>query len=328
MGLLVLNAEEIERLLPMSECIGVMEEALSSLAKGTVFNPLRTILRPPASKGVMGLMPAYRSGEKAAFGLKAVCVFPGNSAIGKDTHQGAVLLFSAETGELNAVMNAAAITAIRTAAVSGVATKLLARPDAGDLAIVGAGVQARWHLEAMASVRSLRRVRITNRTSDRADKMAEQMRSRVMVPIEVVPTVEEAVRGADIIVTATAAKEPILKSEWISPGAHLNVVGSSVATSREVDAATVEHAGLFVDRRESTLNEGGDYLFAAEEAGIGPEHIRAELGEILIGAAKGRVAPKEITMFKSLGLAIEDLATAAFLYDKAQEPGVGYWLAF
>jgi ornithine cyclodeaminase/alanine dehydrogenase-like protein (mu-crystallin family) len=321
MDVLVLNAEEVERLLPMDDCIRLMEEALSALGRGSVINPLRSIMRPPEAKGLMGLMPAYQGGAGAAFGLKAVCVFPGNQALGRDTHQGAVLLFSAETGELQALMNASAITAIRTAAVSAVATKHLANPEAGDLGIVGSGVQARWHLEAMASVRRLRRVRVTSRNIENARRLASENRARTAVPIEVVPTVEEAVRGADLIVTATAAREPILRSTWISAGAHLNVVGASAATAREVDTATVERSTLFVDRRESALNEAGDYLLAVKEAGLGSDHIRAELGEVLLGQARGRSGPQEITMFKSVGLAVEDLAAARYLYDKATWPG-------
>jgi ornithine cyclodeaminase/alanine dehydrogenase-like protein (mu-crystallin family) len=320
MDVLVLNAEEVERLLPMGDCIRLMEEALSALGQGTVINPLRSILRPPGARGLLGLMPAYEGGARAAFGLKAVCVFPGNQALGRDTHQGAVLLFSAETGELQALMNASAITAIRTAAVSAVATRHLARPEAGDLAIVGAGVQARWHLEAMAAVRPLRRIRVTSRTPEHARRLAAENSARAPVPIEVVPTVEDAIRGADLIVTATAAREPIVESTWISPGAHLNVVGASAATAREVDTPTVQRAALFVDRRESALAEAGDYLLAAREAGLGPDHIRAELGEVLLGQARGRTSPEEITLFKSVGLAVEDLAAARFLYQQASRP--------
>jgi ornithine cyclodeaminase len=262
------------------------------------------------------------------YGLKAVCVFPQNTAIGKDAHQGSVMLFSGETGELLALMNASAITAIRTAAVSGVATKLLARDDAGDLALIGAGVQAHTHIAAMACVRPIRRVRVASRNVQHAAKFAEEMRARYLFPIEAVGSVESAVRGADLIVTATTAREPILKREWISPGAHLNVVGSSIPTTREVDTATMAAASLFVDRRESTLNEAGDYLFAMREGAIGPEHIRAEIGELVIGAKPGRTSPDEITLFKSLGLAVEDLASAEYVYRKAQEKKVGTWVEF
>jgi ornithine cyclodeaminase len=273
-------------------------------------------------------MPAYMSGERAAYGLKAVCIFPGNPAKGKDAHQGSVMLFSAETGELLALMNASAITAIRTAAVSGVATRLLAHEDAADLAIIGSGVQAHTHLAAMACVRPLKRVRVASRNPEHARSFAAQMVSHFDFPIEPVENVEAAVRGADLIVTATTAAEPILRREWLSPGVHLNVVGSSIPTTREMDTATMAAASLFVDRRESTLNEAGDYLFAMREGAIGPDHIRAELGEILIGAKPGRTAPDEIALFKSLGLAVEDLASAEYIYRQAQTQQVGAWVEF
>jgi ornithine cyclodeaminase len=328
MKILILNHAEVEELLPMPACITVMTEALTALARGQVHQPLRMVVRPPDATGLMGLMPAYVSGEHAAYGLKAVCVFPGNPAIGKDAHQGSVILFSVETGELLALMNASAITAIRTAAVSGVATHLLAREDASDLAIIGAGVQARTHLQAMAAVRSLKRVRVASRTKESAAKFAAEMSAQHDFPIEPADTVEAAVREADVIVTATSAAGPILQHDWIAPGTHLNVVGSSVPTTREVDTATMAAASLFVDRRESTLNEAGDYLFAAKEGAVGPDHIKAEIGELLIGAKPGRTSPAEITLFKSLGLAIEDLASAEYIFRQAGEKQVGTWVEF
>ena len=326
--ILVLTQSDVETLLPVRECIPVMVEAMTDLARGKVFQPLRLIVRPPDASGAMGLMPSYRSGERAAFGLKAVCLFPGNPARGLDSHQGSVMLFSAETGELLALMNASAITAIRTAAMSGVATKLLAREDAEDLAIIGTGVQARAHIEAMACVRPIKRARVASRKLEHAKKFAEEFASSYSFPIEPVASVEAAVRGAQIVVTATTAAEPIVKREWISPGTHLNVVGSSIPTTREVDSATVAASSLFVDRRESTINEGGDYLFALREGAIGENHIKAEIGEILIGAKAGRTSDNEITLFKSLGLSIEDLASADHLYRKAQNTKAGFWLDY
>ena len=328
MKILVLNHDEATRLLPMDACIEVVAEALAALSRGEVHLPLRMVVRPPGATGLMGLMPAYVAGERAAYGLKAICVFPGNSAIGKDAHQGGVLLFSAETGELLALINASAITAIRTAAVSGVATRLLARADAGDLALVGAGVQARAHLAAMACVRPIRRARVASRRPEHARAFAAEFAPHFGFPIETVASVEDAVRGADLIVTTTTAAEPIIRREWVAPGAHINAVGSSIPTAREIDSATMAAAGLFVDRRESTLNESGDYLFAAREGAIGPEHIRAEIGELLIGARPGRTAPDQITLFKSLGLAVEDLAAADYVYRQAQASGAGAWVEF
>ena len=328
MKILVLNHSEVEALLPIRECIPVMEEALASLARGEAHQPLRMIIRPPGAAGDMALMPSYRGGERPAYGLKAVGFFAGNPAAGLDSHQGGVLLFSAATGELLALMNAAAITAIRTAAVSGVATKLLAREDASELAIIGSGVQARAHLEAMSCVRPIKRARIASLTVEHARRFAARLAPHYSFPIEPVESVEAAVRGADLIVTATTAEQPILQREWVSDGAHLNVVGSSIPTTREVDTATIAGASLFVDRRESTLNEGGDYLFAMREGAIGPDHIRAELGELLTAKYPGRTSLKEITLFKSLGLAIEDLASADYLYRKAKGISAGNWVEF
>src|SRR5215467_6538307 len=216
MKILVLNHKEVEELLTMKDCIEVMSETLAGLDRGEFLQPLRTAMVPPDSPGVMGLMPAYRSGARAVYGLKVVCVFPGNSARGMDSHQGGVLLFSAETGELLSLMDASAITAIRTAAVSGVATQLLANEDAGDLAIIGAGIQARTHLEAMACARNIRRARVASRTFEGARRFAEEEARNYSFPIEPVQTVEAAVQGADIIVTATSASTPVVSREWVS----------------------------------------------------------------------------------------------------------------
>src|SRR6267143_513639 len=294
MKVLVLNHTEVEQLLPMSECISAMEEALAALARGEAHQPLRTIFRPPEVKGVLAMMPTFRKSPTPLFALKAICVFPGNAAIGKDAHQGGVMLFDGETGELLALVNASAITAIRTAAVSALATRLLAREDAGDLAIIGVGVQARSHLAAMNCVRPLRRVRIASRSFKTARKFANEMQPQCPALIEPVETVEGAVRGADIIVTATTSRDPVLKREWISAGAHINAIGTFSPKAREVDTATMVAAKLFVDRRESALNEAGDYLIPANEGVIGPEHILADLGEVLLGTAPGRTSSDEI----------------------------------
>jgi ornithine cyclodeaminase/alanine dehydrogenase-like protein (mu-crystallin family) len=328
MKILILNHAEVEQLLPMAECIEVMAEALADLSAGRMHQPLRTVVRPPDAIGLMGLMPSYRAGDRALYGLKAVCVFPGNTAIGKDAHQGSVMLFSAETGELLALLNASAITAIRTAAVSAVATRLLARADAGELAILGTGVQARSHLAALACVRSIRRARVASRSPEHARAFAQQHAPQYPFPIEPAESAEAAVRGADLIVTATTAAEPILFHDWIARGAHINAVGSSIPTTRELDTTIMSTASLFVDRRESTLNESGDYLFAMRAGAIGPDHIRAEVGEVLLGTQPGRGDPDEITVFKSLGLAVEDLAAADYVYHQAQARGAGTWVEF
>lgn len=328
MKLLVLDSKQIARLLPMAECIELMSDALASLARGEVFQPLRTIVRPPEARGLLGLMPAYRHGEHGAFGMKAICVFPDNPSIGKDAHQGIVMLFSQETGEPQALMNASQITAMRTAAVSAVATRLLARPDAEQLGIIGAGVQARTHLEALSIVRSIKRARVACRTRDHAAQLVTEMQDRVPFPIEAAASNEEAVRGADIIVTATSAHEPVLKREWIDGGAHINAIGTHSPQSREIDTETMAAARIFADRRESVLNEAGDYLLAAHEGAVSPDSIVAEVGEVVIKTKQGRTSPDEITLFKSLGLAIEDVVCAEYLFRKAKTENVGSWVEF
>jgi ornithine cyclodeaminase/alanine dehydrogenase-like protein (mu-crystallin family) len=314
--------------LPMAECIELMSDALGSLARGEVYQPLRTIIRPPDARGLLGLMPAYRSGEHGAFGMKAICVFPGNPSLGKDAHQGMVMLFSQETGEPQAIMNASQITATRTAAVSAVATRLLARPDAERLAIIGAGVQARTHLVALSLVRSIKRARVACLTRAHADQLVRELRDKFAFPIEAVNSNEEAVRGADLIVTATSAHEPVLKRQWIADGAHINAIGTHSPKSRVIDSATMAAARIFADRRESVLNEAGDYLLAAQEGAVSPESIVAEIGELIINTKQGRATDSEVTLFKSLGLAIEDVVCAEYLLRKAKAENVGSWVEF
>jgi ornithine cyclodeaminase/alanine dehydrogenase-like protein (mu-crystallin family) len=315
MSVRVIDEHDVRRLLPMDECIEVMAEALASLARGEVHNPLRFVVRPPDAQSLMGLMPAYRGGERPLWGLKSVVIAPANAARGLDLHQGFVALFDGETGETRAIINAGGITAVRTAAVTGVATRLLARKGANTLAILGAGIQGKANLEAMRSVGSFDRVLAWSRTPGRATAELDG--------VEEVATVEEAVRDADVVVTATSAQEPILRREWLKRGAHVNAVGSSIPTTRELDTQTMADAALFVDRRESTVNEAGDFLFPQREGAIGPGHIRAEIGELLIGAAEGRRSDDELTVFKSLGLAVEDLAAAEHVLRRAEAENVG-----
>ena len=307
----ILDEHDVRQLLPMSECIDVMAEALAALARGEVHNPLRFVVRPPGAASLMGLMPAHRGGATPLYALKAVAIFPGNSVRGLDSDQGFVALFDGETGATRALLNAGALTAVRTAAVSGVATRLLAREDARTLAILGAGIQARSHLDAMRAVRDFDRVVVWSRTPGRIEGVEEA------------GSAEEAVRDADVVVTATSAAEPILERAWLKQGVHINAVGSSIPTTRELDTATMRDAALFVDRRESTITEAGDFLFPQREGAIGPEHIRAEIGELLIGAGEGRRSDDELTVFKSLGLAVEDLAAAEHVLRRAEEENVG-----
>lgn len=321
MRLLVLSEADVRALLDMESCIAAMEDVLAALARDELTMPLRFVVRPPAEQ-LLGLMPAHRGGPSPLFSLKEVVIAPGNSARGLDPHQGAVLLHDGETGVLEAVANASAITEIRTAAVSAVATKLLARPGARRVAILGAGVQARSHAIAMRAVVRDPELRIWSRTPAHAEALALESHAVVC------ETVEEALDSAEVVCTCTSSRDPIVRRAWIAPGTHVNAVGSSIPSARELDADLIAGAALFVDRRESTVNESGDYLGAVEEAGIGPEHIRAELGELLVGSAAGRGNDDEVTVFKSLGLAVEDLAAAALCVERARERGVGAEVEF
>jgi ornithine cyclodeaminase len=323
MQVLIVNQKEVRQLLPMNECMDVMSEALKTLARGDAILPLRPVLWLPEKVGALGMMPSYL-GDIRAMGLKVVSVFPGNHGTQYDSHQGAVLLFETEHGQLLAVIDASAITAIRTAAVSGVATHLLAREDAHDLAMLGTGVQAKTHLAAMLQARpGIDCVRVWSRNAEHTQHFAEREAKRYNIAVEASPTAQAAVEGADIICTVTSAREPVLMGEWIAPGTHINAVGSSVPFTRELDTAAMVKARLFVDRRESTVNEAGDFLFPKQEGAIGDDHIQGEIGDILLGKVAGRGGAGEITVFKSLGLAVEDLAAAQHIYHKALEQGRG-----
>ncbi len=322
MAILVLNQQEVEQLLDMEGCIEAMADALASLARGEVHVPLRTVVRPSGEDTFIGLMPAHRGGGTPLYSLKTVCVVPDNPKRGLDAHQGTVTLFDGETGQTRAVLNASAITAIRTAAVSAVATRLLARPDARTLGILGAGVQARSHLEALRLVRDFADTRIFSPTAAHAEALAAESGATA------VGTAEEAVRGADVVVTATSSVDPVLRREWLEPGAHVNVVGGRPPTMRELDVATVADASFYVDRRESAEAEAYDYRDALEAGAIGPDHIKGEIGELLLGTARGRTSPAELTVFRSLGLAVEDLAAAEYVVRRARERGVGTEVPF
>lgn len=325
MQVLLIDQSEVTQLLPMADCLSVMEQALMALGRGEAINPLRWGMPLPEQAGVLGMMPAYL-GNPSAMGLKVISVLPRNHGTEYDSHQGAVLLFEAQHGSLIGMMDASEITAIRTAAVSGVATRLLAREDAGDLAILGSGVQACSHLEAMFLARPIRRVRIWSRTFSSAQRFAQRESERHRIPIQPMATAQAAVEGADLICTTTAAPTPVLMGEWLAPGTHINAVGSSVRFTRELDTAAVVKSRLFVDRRESTLNEAGDVLFPKQEGAITDAHIQGEIGELLLGQIAGRRSSEEITLFKSLGLGVEDVAAAYYIYQKAVEQGKGTWV--
>jgi ornithine cyclodeaminase/alanine dehydrogenase-like protein (mu-crystallin family) len=328
MSFRVLTSAEIERLLPMGECIEVVADAFIALEQGEMAQPLRTVWMPPEANGGMAWMPARRGGAEPLYGMKVLCVIPDNPTRGLDGHQGQVLLSDGVTGQLRALLDASAVTAIRTAAVSALATRLLAREGASRLAIVGTGVQARSHLESIPLVRPIELVRVAGRTPEAARAFAEGASGRVPFEVEPCTSVEEAVRGADVVVTATTSREPILEREWLGPGAHVNAVGASQPTSRELDTATVADAVLFTDRRESLENEAAEYRLALEEGLIEPGHVRAELGELLTGAATGRSSDDELTLFRSLGLAACDVAAAAHVVAKAEASDTGVTVEF
>lgn len=306
----------------MRECIDVMVDALSALEQGEIAQPLRSMYWPP-SGSILSWMPAVRNLPESAVGMKVLCVVPENPARGLDRHQGLVILLDGETGRPRLVAGAMAITATRTAAVSALATELLARPEASELAIVGAGVQAGKHLESIALIRDIRRARVASRSPESARAFADRVGPTCRFPVEAFESVEEAVRDADIVVTATSSQEPVLERSWLAPGTHVNSVGASVATSREIDVATLASASVFVDRRESVENEAGEYALALAEEAVAADHIKGELGELLTGKKQGRQTPEELTLFRSLGLAAEDLATAEHLLRKAELTGTG-----
>jgi len=325
MQILLVRKSDVPRLLPMRDCMEAMLGALQSLARGEAILPLRQVLLLPGGNGAFATMPAVLT-SGGAIGLKAITVIPGNHGTELDSHQGAVLLFEAERGRLLAIMDASSITAMRTAAVSGVATRALAREDAGDLAILGTGVQALSHLEAMAEARRLRRVRAWSRDPVGVRRFAAQASAQAGIRVEAAASAREAVLGADLVCTVTASREPVLRGEWLSPGAHVNAVGASLPTARELDTAAIVAARLFVDRRESAWNEAGDLLVPKAEGAISDDHIRAELGEVLVGSHPGRSSPDEITVFKSLGLAVEDVAAAQRIYQNARQSGAGTFI--
>lgn len=319
MKILVLAGRHVRELLTYTECADVMRKALAELARGEIQQPLRTVVRLRDAAGFMGLMPAYSPG--AGYGLKALCITPGNPAVGKDAHQGGVLLFDVRTGEPLALINASAVTEIRTAATSAVATDLLAGPGAAELAIIGTGVQGRAHAHAIAATRPLTGIRLAGRDLTRAREVAAELAGQLGLPVTAYDDVPDAVAGAGIVVTATNSPVPVLRREWLAPGTHVNAVGACLPSDRELDTATMAEAAVFADSRESVSHEAGDFLLAEREGVVNP--VRAELGELLTGTAPGRARDDEITVFESLGLAAEDLAAASYLYQKAARQGAG-----
>lgn len=324
--MLVINQNEVTELLSMESCITVMESVLKDLSAGQAIQSLRQVL-PLHKSNLIGLMPGYLQGQEVA-GAKIISVFPSNHGSGLPSHQGLVTLFDSSTGVLKAVVDGQKITAIRTAAVSAAATRYLAREDAEILAILGTGEQAKSHLEAMLLVRSIRQVRIWGRTMFKAQDFQAEMSRKFGVEMIIAESVQEAVCSADIICTVTASTEPVLQGEWLKPGVHINAVGACRPADRELDSETVQLAKLYVDRLESAQHESGDYLIPLAEGVITPNHILGEIGELMGGGIPGRSSADEITLFKGLGLAIEDLAAANFIYDEAVRLHKGTEIAF
>jgi ornithine cyclodeaminase len=320
MSAYIVPQKRVAELLPMHECVDVMTNVLRTLSRGDHVLPLRSLIRTPDGSSVLGVMPAIL-GEPACMGIKVITYFPENAKHGFDSHQGAVLLFEPEHGSLVAIIDASSITGIRTAAASGAATRALARDDAGDLAIIGAGTQAITHLEAMMVVRKLKRVRVWDRNSDHARAFAARQSKRHGVTIEAMSSASGAVENADIVCTTTSSRDPVLNGDWIAPGAHINAVGACFPDTRELDTKAVVNSRLFVDRRESALNEAGDFLIPRSEGAIGDDHIVGELGDVFLGKVPGRQSPQDVTLFKSLGIAIEDLAAAHHIWNKAKAAG-------
>ena len=294
-----LDEAAVSRLLRMEEVIPAMEQALVDFSSGRVVQPMRVMVPVAEHQGFLGLMPAYYA-PGAALGVKLVAFYPQNRGI--PTHHATILLFKPETGEPLASMDGRLITEVRTAAVSAVATERLARSDAAVLAIIGSGVQARSHLEALRLVRRFEEVRVWS------PRHAEDFAQR-FDGVRATASAEEAVRGADVVVTATTSKTPVLSGAWLSPGVHINAVGAPRPDWRELDDETLRRARLYVDSYEAALKESGDVIAAGR--------IFAEVGEVVTGAKPGRQQAEEITLFKSLGLAVEDVATADLIYHKA-----------
>ncbi len=319
---LLLTESHVRELLTMRELVPLMERTLATFSAGGAVQPVRTVVPVRDHGGFLGVMPAYVTAQ-GALGLKAVLVYPGNSARGLPTHLATILLLEAETGSLLAVMDGRLVTEMRTGAVSAAATARLARPDARVLALLGSGVQAWSHLEALREVRTPGEVRVWSRTRAHAERFSTEARARFGVAVTAKASPAEAVRGADVICTVTASETPVLEGKWLAPGVHINAVGAARPEWRELDTEAVVASRLFVDSRAAAVVEAGDIVGPMREGAMTEGHIQAEIGEVFAGTRPGRTAAREITLFKSLGLAVEDVAAARFVYDRAVARKIG-----
>ncbi len=308
-----LGEGEVRELFPLPVAVRTMREVMGAFSAGEVTQPVRTVLRPPARDGVdpglFGSMPAHVPVDGHYwYGIKSVVVRADNPARGLDTHVGTVTVFAPDTGLPVAVMPASVVTELRTAAVSAVATDALARPDAETLAVIGAGAQARAHVTAMLAVRPVRRVLVWARDGDRAREFAAWITDRHGLPVTVCDSVREATAGADLVCTTTSAREPLLDLADLAPGTHVNAVGACQPGARELSSALVAGAAVFLDSRDAAAGEASELLVPVSEGLIPPDHPRAELGAVLRGSAQGRRDADEITVYLSLGLAVQDVA--------------------
>jgi len=309
-----IDREEVARRLTYERCIPIVRQAMIAFSRGETRQLLRSII--PLSEGrLFGIMPGAM-GAHAPFGAKLISVFYENFARGVQSHQGLVILFDPETGAPVCAAHAGEITAIRTAAASAVATDVLARKNARRLALLGYGEQAQTHARAIRKVRELESIVVWGRSPERAHAFAQRMRAELGVPVSPAAAVREAVAEADIICTVTSAPEPILQGAWVRPGTHLNLVGSSHAGPSEVDSDLVVRSRFIADSREGVLHQGAEFLRAKAAGLVGDEHIVAEIGQVLAGEIEGRRSAEEITVYKSLGHVVQDLASAWALYSQ------------
>lgn len=318
----LLTEAHVKALLPLSDLIAAMEAALAQFSAGEVLQPVRSVLSVGPTRAYFGLMPAYVA-EPPQLGAKLVTVFGDNHTRGLPSHLATILLLDPDTGALIALMDGRYITEARTAAVSAVSARHLARPEASTLAILGSGVQARSHLEALAAVRPLSQVRVWSPQPSSRERFVGDMSGHVAATITAAPSAEAAVRGADIVVLVTSSAAPVLDEAWVAPGTHVISVGACRPDQREMDPALVARGRLVVDSRAAALVESGDVVLGIAEGRFAPSHLAGELGDVVRGRLEGRRNATEVTIFKSLGMAVEDVVAAELVYRRARETGAG-----
>jgi len=319
---LLLDEAAVAARLDMGDLIALMERTLADFSAGRALQPVRTVLAIERHAALLAVMPGYLPGSEA-LGVKVVSVAPRNAERGLPTHLATVLLLDPETGALRAIMDGRLITEMRTAAVSAAAARALALPRASRLALLGTGVQASSHLEALRRVRDLERVRVWSPTRERRESFAREASRRLGLEVEAVDTAERAVRDADLVVTATASHTPVLEGRWLGPGTHVTAVGAARATQRELDAETVRRASVWIDSLAAARVEAGDLLLAERDGVSWNERVRGEIGAVFEGTLAGRARPEEITLFKSLGLAVEDAASARMVWERSLAAAAG-----